>query len=230
MKGMKFREEIAENGFAVVPVAFEHEPLQKLVAEIEATAPRRSRAGLRHALRLPPVAAFACHSLLIGLAQEILGPQAFPFRATLFDKSPHANWLVVWHQDTALPLLKHIEQQGWGPWSVKDGVHYAHAPSEGLNQLLALRIHLDDSTESNGPLRILPGTHKLGVLNDDRLQELAKQIQPIECICPEGGIVAMRPLAVHSSSKLRAQASRRVLHLEYAASPSALLPLELAVA
>jgi hypothetical protein len=45
-------------------------------------------------------------------------------RATLFDKSPTANWLVVWHQDTALPVQERREAPGWGPWSVKDGVIY----------------------------------------------------------------------------------------------------------
>ena len=34
---------------------------------------------------------------------RFVGP-AQPFRATLFDKSASANWLVVWHQDTALPM------------------------------------------------------------------------------------------------------------------------------
>ena len=40
------------------------------------------------------------------MAQEVLGRAALPFRATLFDKSPTPNWLVVWHQDTALPLCE----------------------------------------------------------------------------------------------------------------------------
>jgi len=49
---------------------------------------------------------------LLELARAILGRDAFPFRATLFDKSPTANWLVVWHQDTALPLRQHRETPG----------------------------------------------------------------------------------------------------------------------
>ena len=78
----------------------------------------------------------------MGIARETLGGEAFPFRATLFDKSPIANWLVVWHQDTALPLQERREAPGWGPWSVKDGVIYAHAPESALSQVLALRLHL----------------------------------------------------------------------------------------
>ena len=77
-------------------------------------------------------------------------------RATLFDKSPDSNWLVVWHQDTALPLVERKDLPGWGPWSTKEGVLYAHAPSQALSQVLALRVHLDDSTSVNGPLRCSP--------------------------------------------------------------------------
>jgi hypothetical protein len=88
---------------------------------------------------------------MIALARQVLGPEAFPFRATLFDKSPGANWLVVWHQDTALPLRSRLEVTGWGPWSVKEGIHYAHAPTNALNQVVALRVSFDDSTTENGP-------------------------------------------------------------------------------
>jgi ectoine hydroxylase-related dioxygenase (phytanoyl-CoA dioxygenase family) len=98
------------------------------------------------------------------------GSGAFPYHATLFDKSPTSNWLVVWHQDTALPLRERKALAGWGPWSVKEGVNYAHAPASALRQVLALRVHLDDSTEHNGPLRVLPGTHTRGVLSDEEIE------------------------------------------------------------
>jgi ectoine hydroxylase-related dioxygenase (phytanoyl-CoA dioxygenase family) len=108
---------------------------------------------------------------------------------------------VMWHQDTALPLQERRETRGWGPWSIKDGVNYAHAPASALRQVLALRVHLDDSTAKNGPLRVLPGTHTLGVLTDKALHELSTEIAPVECLVSEGGVLAMRPLIVHASSK-----------------------------
>jgi ectoine hydroxylase-related dioxygenase (phytanoyl-CoA dioxygenase family) len=111
-------------------------------------------------------------SKLLEIARSILGDTALPFRATFFDKSPASNWLVVWHQDTALPLQVRREVSGWGPWSVKEGVIYAHAPGTALSKVLALRVHLDDSRIENGPLRVLPGTHQLGVLTDDAIHQL----------------------------------------------------------
>jgi ectoine hydroxylase-related dioxygenase (phytanoyl-CoA dioxygenase family) len=139
-----------------------------------------------------------------------------PYRATLFEKSGRANWLVVWHQDTALPLASRIESDEWGPWSTKSGVLYAHAPAWALERIVALRVHLDASTSDNGPLRVLPDTHRAGVLSDDAVFALARRVEPVECEVGRGGVLAMRPLLIHSSSKARLDLPRRVLHIEYA--------------
>src|SRR5438128_5427773 len=80
------------------------------------------------------------------------------------------------------------------------------------------------------PLRVLPGTHTLGVLSDDEIHNLANCIAPFDCVVRRGGILAMRPLIVHSSSKSRVDAARRVLHLEYTASEFLAEGLELAIA
>jgi len=190
----------------------------------------RSRAGLRHAMRIPAVAEIASTEPLQEMAQEILGNEVFPFRATLFDKSPTSNWLVVWHQDTALPLCERRETPGWGPWSVKEGVNYAHAPAGALEQVVSLRVHLNDSTSENGPLRVLPGTHSLGVLTDEQIHDLPRKVGEVECLVPRGGVLAMRPLIVHASSKSRTEAPRRVLHIEYASRSMLSDGLELAIA
>lgn len=221
---------IDENGYAILPGIFERGYLDRLLQELSELAPKRSRAGLRHALRYAPVVESAQREEMIELARGVLGPDAFPFRATLFDKSPATNWLVVWHQDTALPLQAQVETPGWGPWSVKEGIHYAHAPAATLTQVLALRVHLDDSSFNNGPLRVLPGTHKLGLLSDESVHGVVARTTPVDCVAPKGSVVAMRPLLIHSSSKSHEDAPRRVLHIEYAASDSIAHPLNLAVA
>jgi hypothetical protein len=181
------------------------------------TGPRldRSRAGARHLLRHPAVRSLALDERLLEIATATLGEQARPFGATLFAKSPRANWLVVWHQDTALPLRARRDVPGWGPWSIKGGVHYAHAPTAALNRVVALRIHLDDSTRLTGPLRVLPGTQARGVLEDDEIAALSRSVPSVECLASRGSIVMMRPLVVHSSSKATTPNPRRVIHIEY---------------
>jgi len=222
--------EIEATGFALFHDVFTPEFIERALEGIECFSPHRSRAGARHVLGLRPVAKLGRCPQLINVVREVMGADAIPFRATLFEKTLAANWLVVWHQDTALPLRERQELQGWGPWSVKEGINYAHAPSTTLSQVLALRIHFDDSTSANGPLRVLPGTHELGVLSDDQIHDLSERITPIECVVAKGGVVAMRPLVVHASSKSQVEIPRRVLHIEYAASESIAAPLRLAFA
>ncbi|HYT19509.1 MAG TPA: phytanoyl-CoA dioxygenase family protein [Candidatus Polarisedimenticolia bacterium] len=227
---MIWAKAIQEQGFGIILNVLAQQDVVDLLEELSRANLPRTRAGVRHAMRLATVAAIARGLQLLGIAQQILGGGAFPFRATLFDKSPTANWLVVWHQDTALPLREQRETPGWGPWSVKDGVSYAHAPANALSQVLALRLHLDDSTAENGPLRVLPRTHTLGVLSDKELHDLSTRIAAIDCVVPRGGVLAMRPLIVHASSKSQTNAPRRVLHIEYAASQEIADGLELAIA
>jgi ectoine hydroxylase-related dioxygenase (phytanoyl-CoA dioxygenase family) len=223
-----WQEAIAREGYFIFPPLFSAAELEQL--SIAFAGIKRSRAGVRHALEIPAVAEIANDQRLITIAREMLGNHAAPYRATMFEKSPAANWLVVCHQDTALPLTRRSEVFGWGPWSEKEGVTYAHAPASVLEKVLALRLHLDDSTSENGPLRVLPGTHNRGVLSDDSLHELSETITPVECVAPAGSVIAMRPLTAHASSKSVNDAPRRVLHIEYAASREIAKGIELAIA
>jgi ectoine hydroxylase-related dioxygenase (phytanoyl-CoA dioxygenase family) len=167
---------------------------------------------------------------LLKIARQELGSQAEPFRATLLEKSGDANWLVAWHQDTALPLASSFNAAGWGPWSEKANVLYAHAPASALSRILALRIHLDASTSDNGPLRVIPGSHAAGLLSDSEVFDYVRAHSPIECLAPQGSVLAMRPLLIHSSSKARIGDPRRVLHIEYAESLELEPGIRLAVA
>jgi ectoine hydroxylase-related dioxygenase (phytanoyl-CoA dioxygenase family) len=205
-------------GYAVHAAVFSLDEMLGTAASIVAADLSRSRAGARHVLACEPIAALAADPRMIDIASRWLPTRAIPFKATLFDKSPEANWLVAWHQDTALPVEGRSAAPGWGPWSEKYGVTYAHAPARVLENVIALRVHLDDSTSENGSLRVLPGTHIGGVLTDDQVHELAQRIEPVNCHIEAGGVLAMRPLLVHASSKIAAPVSRRVLHFEYAAT------------
>jgi ectoine hydroxylase-related dioxygenase (phytanoyl-CoA dioxygenase family) len=209
---------LTDAGYAIHAAVFSREEMGAAAVAIENSTLQRSRAGARHLLGCAAVARLASDRRMIGLASEWLGTRATPFKATLFDKSVAANWLVAWHQDTALPMASRGSAPGWGPWSDKHGVTYSHAPARVLETIVALRLHLDDSTAENGPLRVLPGTHSQGVLTDEQVSATAKRVAAIECRVAAGGVLAMRPLIIHASSKVAVFTPRRVLHFEYAAS------------
>jgi ectoine hydroxylase-related dioxygenase (phytanoyl-CoA dioxygenase family) len=220
---------VERDGFREWPRVFSAEEMAEL-ADALADVAGRTRAGVRGLMSDPVVASFATDERLLRCASEALRSFAHPFRATLLDKSPASNWLVTWHQDTALPMRARSEASGWRAWSMKADVLHAHAPAWALETVIALRVHLDDSRDDNGPLRVLPGTHASGVLDDDGIRRAVARVRPFECTIACGGVLAMRPLLVHASSKARSDAPRRVLHIEYASSLNLGPGLDLAVA
>jgi len=84
--------------------------------------------------------------------------------------------------------------------------------------MLTIRLHLDDCGLDNGPLRVLPGTHRLGRLSAEQITARRAEIAEVACPTPAGGAVLMRPLLLHASSAAIVPAHRRVLHLEFAVS------------
>jgi hypothetical protein len=69
----------------------------------------------------------------------------------------------------------------------------------------------------------------MGVLNEEAIRDLSIQIAPVDCLVPQGGVLVMRLLIIHASSKSRSEMRRPLLHVEYAASAKFSGGLELAV-
>lgn len=207
-----------DSGYAIQPSALSNAECDALIDALSDESVQRSRAGARGLMANPAVAALATDSRLIAIARETLGQGATPFRATLFEKSNRTNWLIPWHQDTALPLASSFDAPGWGPWSEKARALHSIAPTWALSRVIALRVHLDASTAMNGPLRVVPGSHAAGVLTSDGILDYVSKHDQVECLTPRGGVLAMRPLLIHSSSKVQSADPRRVLHIEYSDS------------
>ena len=207
-----------DDGFWIIENVLTGVECDALITTLSLPIAKHSRAGIRHLMASYDIAVLASDPRLLRIARLALSDGAIPYRATLFEKSGRSNWLVVWHQDTALPLESRNTSSEWGPWSTKESMLYAHAPTWALDRIVALRVYLDDSTTENGPLRVIPGTHREGVLSDKEIFQIARREGSTECIVGRGGVVAMRPLLIHSSSKGRDGKPRRVLHIEYAVS------------
>ena len=163
------------------------------------------------------VAAWASSQPLLNFVRPHVAREPFPVRAIYFDKSPESNWLVPWHQDLTLALRSRTEVPGFGPWSVKGDVPHVQPPTELLEQMLTVRLHLDDADETNGALRVLPGSHRLGRLSPAQVLEQRTRQADVLCTVAAGNALLMRPLLLHASGRSTSQRHRRVLHIEYAA-------------
>jgi hypothetical protein len=216
---------VRERGFALIPGVLAGEELRALRAAVEnlnAGEGLRVRAGApfaaRNALTLLPEARAVVRGALTGLARAVLGPDARPVKATLFDKTPAANWNVGWHQDVTIAVQEQRPAPGFGAWSVKAGVPHCQPPAEVLARMLALRLHLDDCPDENGALRVIPRSHASGKLDAAGLREwLARPAAA--CPAAAGDVLLMRPLLLHASAPATRPGHRRVLHVEFAAEP-----------
>ncbi len=204
------------DGFELVEGVLSPETVEALCRAV-AELPARHRGGMRNLLQQSKaIATLAISGPAKALADAALGAAAFPVRALLFDKVPAANWKVPWHQDTAIAVVERVEVPGFVGWSVKDGVTHVHPPVAILERMVALRIHLDDCGPDNGPLRVLPGSHRHGKLGEEDIERWRQTTKEIVCCATAGDLLLMRPLLLHASSPAKSPTHRRVIHLEYA--------------
>ena len=171
--------------------------------------------------RVPAIAGLATSPKIAALLKARLGSVPFIVRSIFFDKTPEANWLVPWHQDLSIAVKKRGDFPGYGPWSLKDGVPHVQPPVEILETMITLRLHLDDCDETNGALRVIPGSHCLGRLSSGEIGSIRSKQREILCSMRAGDALLMRPLLLHASSEATNPAHRRVIHLEYATRPLA---------
>jgi ectoine hydroxylase-related dioxygenase (phytanoyl-CoA dioxygenase family) len=218
--------QLDENGFAVVPSILDQETIQRVSQLVdvaraannsENVANSSGTYGLRNLTDVvPEVAELVRHPAVVELVRNAMVGEPFMVRSTLFDKTPGANWGVFWHQDLSIAVEQRHEVAGFSAWTRKAGVQCVQPPVETMRQILAVRLHLDDCFASNGALKVLPRTHKLSKLTTAAVEAQQQHTSEVVCEVAAGGAVLMRPLLLHASSPMDVEASRRVIHFEFA--------------
>jgi ectoine hydroxylase-related dioxygenase (phytanoyl-CoA dioxygenase family) len=216
-------EQLSRDGFAMKPSLLSAIEVDQLIALIEehlqhqATVQVIKRGGVRDVMeRVPALRAVADHPRLREIVNSVLGSDAIVVRSTLFDKTPGANWKVPWHQDVTIAVRERIDAEGYGPWSVKEGIVHVQPPTLVLDRMLTIRVHLDPCPATNGALRVMPGTHKLGRINQNDAPGFVDEAMAVTCIARAGAGLIMRPLLLHASSASALPGHRRVLHFDFA--------------
>ena len=218
---------VHEEGFAVVEDVVDASTVDELIGALEEIGEgegvrrRQSVYAIRNLLdQCPRVRELADSTSIRQYVDAILGPSAIAVRGILFDKTKDANWTVPWHQDVSIAVRERVEVDGYGPWSVKAGVPHVQPPASILEQMVAVRLHLDDCGLKNGPLEVIAGSHRVGRMPDPEIDRWTGEREGVVCTVGAGGVVLMRPLTLHRS--LSSDASivghRRVVHIEYAAA------------
>jgi hypothetical protein len=215
--------EFAERGFEIIPNVLPAEQCDSLAGQLTAlhetkkSASKGKLGGLRNLIQLvPDISDLASSQSLCQLLESRLGQTVFPVRAIFFDKTPDANWLVPWHQDLTIAVVEKIETTGFEAWSRKEGIVHVQPPCEVLQGMATLRLHLDNCESHNGPLKIVPRSHRCGKLRSKDISTVENERDAFLCELKKGGAVLMSPLVLHASSPAKNPSHRRVLHIEYA--------------
>lgn len=217
-------EQLDRDGFLIFSNVFPGPVVDQLATELSHTLGSsqteaeaiRSRAGsvyaARNVLSLCPLAREVWRRpQLVEFLHAVLGSETGLVRALFFDKPPERTWALPWHKDLTIAVRDNqLPTSHFSKPTTKAGVPHVEGSHEVLESMLTLRIHLDDVTEENGPLRVMPGAHRTG-----------KEFVASDTICSilvnRGDVLAMRPLMAHSSPASHPETTRhrRILHLEF---------------
>jgi hypothetical protein len=217
--------DVEVKGFCICEAVLSPEKVNELILTLEQInqdGSVRKRGGIFAIRNLLDVSSevrgLAYSPLIRDLIEPILGPDFSPVRGILFDKIPDANWKVPWHQDVTIAVQHKVKAEGYGPWSIKADVLHVQPPASILEQMLSVRLHLDDCDEANGALRVLPGSHTKGRIPENQIQTIRQTSDEHVCEVKVGGALLMRPLLFHASSPSNVPGHRRVVHIDYAAA------------
>ncbi len=175
----------------------------------------------RAGIRLTGIATLNTHFSVDGkigkLARSILGAAARPVRAVLFDKTPSTNWRLKWHQDRTIAVQRRVETEGYGPWSIKSGLQHVAPPFALLARMVTIRVHLDDVDNTNAPLLVAPGSHRLGRVAESDISIAVDRCGICACLAEAGDAWLYATPILHASDAASRPSHRRVLQIDYSA-------------
>lgn len=209
-----------EKGFTVIESVYtpdEVAAISACVADAQGSDATFRRSGGLFAIRrflkeIPQALPLIFNQKLCNILNAYGSANHFVVKSIYFDKPAGSNWFVVYHQDLTISVTEKIDTEGFGPWTVKPDQFSVQAPASLLKEILTVRIHLDDTDAHNGALRILQGTHREGILRHPQVS--TEHFTEHTCSVKSGGVMLMRPLLMHASSRSRHGSGRRVIHIE----------------
>ncbi|TPG58219.1 phytanoyl-CoA dioxygenase family protein [Hymenobacter nivis] len=223
MPKFQIGSQFQESGFAILPQLLTESEIAALLRCIEespAGGPNFRRSQDVFAIRnllgeIPALGALLDTAALRELLGELFPSGCHLTKAIYFDKPAGSNWLVAWHQDLMINVKHRADVPGFGPWTAKAGWVAVQPLMEVLENTVTVRLHLDDCDATNGALKVVPGSHRRGVVPAETIA--GHTATATVCAVPAGGAMLMKPLLLHASNRSTSDRPRRVIHLEFSA-------------
>lgn len=217
----RHRTEITNNGFTTVTNIYSDQEIEQILLTID-HADRTKETfrksadlfAIRQFLKeIPETTNLVFNENLKKVVGQLFGDNYFAVKSIYFDKPETSNWYVSYHQDLTISVDKKVEIENFGPWTIKQNQFAVQPPIDILENLYTIRIHLDDTDENNGALRVIPESHSKKIYRPETIDWTTET--ETTCNVEKGGIMIMKPLILHSSSKTTNNKRRRVIHIEF---------------
>lgn len=212
---------IADKGFSVISNVFSTEEIEKIsevIQNIDTSKDTFRKSEDLFAIRqflkeIPEVKDFIFNENLKTIIREIFGGNYFVVKSIYFDKPEKSNWYVAYHQDLTISVDKKVDLKNFGPWTTKQNQFAVQPPLDILENIFTIRIHLDDTDENNGALKVVSKSHAKGIYRPETIDwnVETETIGNVE----KGGIMIMKPLLLHGSNRTTNGKKRRVIHIEF---------------
>lgn len=215
------KEYFLEKGLTVINSVFSEDEIEKITKCIRKADTSRENFrksddlfAVRQFLKeIPEVKNLIFNDNIKTIVRELFGEKYFAVKSIYFDKPETSNWYVAYHQDLTISVDKKLAIPGFGSWTTKNNQFAVQPPVTFLENICTIRIHLDDTDEYNGALKVIPGSHLKGIY---RAEEISRNTETEKiCDVQKGGIMIMKPLTLHGSNKTTDGRRRRVIHIEF---------------
>jgi ectoine hydroxylase-related dioxygenase (phytanoyl-CoA dioxygenase family) len=215
---------IATKGFTVIEAIYNSDEIAAILAEINKANTDKSTFrktddlfAIRQFLKeVPAVSNLIFNHKLKAVITDLFGDGFFAVKSIYFDKPEKSNWFVAWHQDLTISVDKKTDLPGYRPWTIKQNQFAVQPPINILQNNFTIRIHLDDTDEGNGALKVIPGSHLKQVYRPETIDWGTET--EYTCNVKAGGIMIMRPLLMHASNRTTNNKPRKVIHIEFSNS------------
>ncbi|PBQ30445.1 phytanoyl-CoA dioxygenase [Sphingobacteriaceae bacterium] len=217
----KYKNSLNKNGFVTIDKIYSDVEIEKIISLISNADSSRSTFrkstdlfAIRQFLKeIPQTTPLIFNDTILTLINSLFGSDFFIVKSIYFNKPEQSNWFVSYHQDLTISVDSKTDLKGYGPWTVKQNQFAVQPPIDILQSIYTIRIHLDDTDEENGALKIISGSHSKGIYRPENID----RTKETETICPvtRGSVMVMRPLLLHSSGRTTNNNKRRVIHIEF---------------
>ena len=208
------KKELEEKGYSITKTFFNDNELTNVIGLIENNNPDFSERQLLNKIPQLQKIIFQNKSFR-KLFDFLCQKNYFLSKSIYFNKPSKSNWFVSYHQDLSISVIEKIEDDKFSNWTNKKGQLGVIPPLNILENTITFRIHLDKTNSTNGCLKVIPNTHKRGIIRVDKEFNKDNEEKEFYCNVEKGALMLMKPLLLHSSQKSVSENDRRVIHLEF---------------